>query len=547
MVLLQPLIVKLLLNRVLEDKDLFFLNVTVLGFIVLVIFKGLLSYAQGYLMNDVGQRAIKRLRDEVYTHCQRLPLTFYEKWHTGEVLSRITNDVGRLTETLSTSIVYLVNDFIVVAGSLAWMFYKSWQMTVLTILVSPLIGVAVLRFGKWMREISERAQQKVADLATLVHETITGIQVVKSFTREDYEIKKFKAKNEEWYTATMKINQITLTQVPVVEFFTALGFCVVIWYGALEVITGKFTVGDMFAFWGYMLIATNPLNRLTGTYTNVQQSLAAAGRIFELLEQEREAHDTPGAKSLPSIKGAVEFQDVSFAYEGEDLVLKNVSLQVEPGQIVALVGPSGAGKTSTVGLIPRFYNPQSGRILVDGVDIRTITLKSLREQIAIVLQETLLFSGTIRDNIAYGKPDATTEEIVQAAKAANAHEFLEEFSKGYDTLVHERGIRLSGGQRQRIAIARALLRDPKILILDEATSSLDTESELAIQEALNRLMKGRTTFVIAHRLSTIRNADKIVTIEDGRIVEVGTHDELLARKGLYSRLYEAQFQDVEAV
>lgn len=545
--LAQPLLFRDLLNKVLLQKNLPVLRLIVVLVLLLIGVKGLFLYGQGYLMNFLGLSSVKQIREEMFVKLQHLPLSFFETWRTGEVFSRLITDVGVLTEVMGTSVVYLANDFLVLAGSICWMAWHSPIMTMLAFVVSPLIAVAVLRFGKWMNHVTSFSQSKVADLSNVLFEGITGIQVVKSCGREEYEIQKFKNKNEEYFTWSLKSVQVTFTQTPVIEFLAVLGIAVMVYYGGVEVVKGHLSIGDMFAFWGYMVLATNPLYRLSSTLTNLQKASAAAERIFQIIDARQESDSASGGLPVPEVAGKVEFNHVWFRYnEEEPWVLEDVTLSVDRGTVVALIGPSGAGKSSLVGLIPRFYNPVQGQVLVDGVDIANFPLKQLRSYIGIVTQEILLFSGTIGGNIMYGKPEATAEQVLEAARSANAHEFIQELPHGYETMVGERGITLSAGQRQRIAIARALLRDPRILILDEATSNLDTESELLIQQALQRLMAGRTTFIIAHRLSTIRNADKIVAIEDGKIVEVGSHHDLLAKSGLYSRLYLAQSKAREA-
>ena len=394
-----------------------------------------------------------------------------------------------------------------------------------------------------IQHFSNSFQGKVSDLTSLIQESISGIKVVKSFTREKYEAERFAQHNEENYQIQMKVVQLMITQGPVVEILATLGIGIVIWYGSLGVIQGRFSVGDMLAFWGYMLLATNPLNRVTNTYGNVRRGIVSAIRVFELMDYPTEIKDMPHAKELPTIKGKLDFKNVSFSYDKNNKILKDINFSVEPGQMVAIVGRNGAGKTTLVNLVARFYDADQGGVFVDNHDLRTVQLHSLRHQMGMVLQETILFSGTVRDNIAYGKLDATEEEIIQAAKVANAHDFIMNLPDKYNTVVGERGVGLSGGQRQRIAIARAVLRNPRILILDEATSALDQESESVVQDALEKLMKGRTTFVIAHRLTTIRRADKIIVLDNGNVVETGTHDELLHHHGIYSRLYDAQLPE----
>lgn len=547
--LVQPFLIKIFTDNVLLSKEDFHarfvrLNLVVAAYLLLVIFRGSLAYFQGWMMNWAGQRSLKRMRDHVFQHLQGLPITFYEKWRLGEIYSRSTNDVS-MTSVLSGSLISLANDFMVVIVALGYMFSKSVFMTCLNLLVAPLIAIAVTKFGRRIGAVTESLQAKVADLAAIIYENIYSMKVVKSFTRENFEIRRFNDKNEENFATTMKMVQYSLTQGPVVELLAALGVVLVIWFGAYQILRGRFTMGEMMAYWGFMVLMTQPLNRLSGTYSSFQSAKAAARRVFQVLDTPTEVKDKPGAVALPHLAGKVEYQQITFAYEGGPPVLHDINLVVEPGQMVALVGHNGAGKTSLVNLIPRFYEVSQGLLLVDGHDISKLKLDTLRRQISIVPQETVLFGGTIRDNIAYGRVDASEAEIVAASKTANAHDFIMELPRGYDSAIGERGVLLSGGQRQRIAIARALLRNPRILILDEFTSGVDTESEHLISQAIERLMKDRTTFVIAHRLATVRNADIIVVLENGQIMEQGSHDQLLDRKGPYWRLYHAQHPEAD--
>ncbi|MCL5774561.1 MAG: ABC transporter ATP-binding protein/permease [Firmicutes bacterium] len=545
--LAQPLFLKIFTDKVLMGKDIKILNFLILGFLGLIVIKGFFTYAQNYMLDMGGQSSLKKMRDHVFQHIQFLPMVFFERWRLGEIMSRATNDI-MMSSFLSSEIMKLVSDLVVVAGALSWMFYKDWSLTLLSLVVSPLISIAITKFGKHMKKATDRLQAKAADLSNILYEALFNIKVVKSFTREKFEIEKFENITHENFWAQIRRTQIVGTQAPVVEFLGTLGICIVIWYGAYEIIIGKFTMGEMMAYWGYMVIAVQPLSRVATTLANFQAAFAAAERVFEILDHPTEVKDSADAVEMPSIKGRIEFDDISFSYDKKgSLVLKEINLAINEGEILALVGPNGAGKTSLVNLVPKFYEPIKGAVKVDGMDIRKFKLESLRKQIAIVPQETMLFGGTAKENISYGKLDATMDEIVAAAKAANAHNFIMALPKQYDTPLGERAMKLSGGQRQRLSIARAILRNPKILILDEATSSLDPESENQVQDAIERLMKGRTCLVIAHRLSTVRNANKIAVMEDGRVVETGTHMELLERCGTYTRLYEAQLQNLEAI
>lgn len=521
------------------------LNLLAGGVVVLVLIKGAFSYARHYLMAFTGQRVVVRLRNQLYEQLQRMSLSFHESHRTGELLARITNDVGLIQASISSGLADLLYQSLYLAGVLAALFYLHWRLALLTLTIFPLAAFVVARAGERIRGVSRRVQEKVADLTAVLHENLAGIRVIKAFTMEEREAARFAGENEASFRAVMRSEQALAALGPLIEQIFTVALALVIWYGGAEVIKGRLEASELLTFFTLIAMAGSPLTALTNTFSGFQQALTASERVFQVLDAEPDIKDAPEATALPRLSGRVEFRDVTFAYREGQPVLSHVNLDVQPGEVVALVGPSGAGKTSLVNLIPRFYDPTEGQILVDGHDLRTVTAASLRSQIGLVPQETLLFSVSIRENIAYGRPGATEEEIVAAAKAANAHDFITALPNGYDTLVGERGATLSGGQRQRIAIARAILRDPRILILDEATSALDTESERLIQEALERLMKGRTTFVIAHRLSTIQNAHRIVVLAEGEIREQGTHQELLLRGGLYRRLYEQQVHGEE--
>ncbi len=464
---------------------------------------------------------------------------FHESQRTGEMIARITSDVGQIQSIVSTGVISLLTQSFLLMGIFVAVLLINWRLTLLTFTVVPLIIYVVSKAGKRIRGISHRVQETVADLTAILQETFSGIRVVKAFTMEKHEAKRFAKENEASFQASMKSAQALAFLTPTVEILFVVGLAIVLWYGGIEVLQGRLTTGKLITFFTYIAMVGTPLTILTNIFNNLQQALAAADRLFEVLDYQEELKDVPNAISLSAISGEVEFKDVTFGYQKDNIILSNINLKVAPGEIIALVGPSGAGKTSLVNLIPRFYDPISGEILIDGQNIKMLKISSLRKQIGLVPQETVLFGVSIRENIAYGKPGATEKEIIAAAKMANAHDFIMELPKGYATLAGERGSKLSGGQKQRIAIARALLRDPRILILDEATSALDSESERLVQEALEHLMKGRTTFIIAHRLSTVQCAHKILVLAGGKIVEKGTHEELLAANGLYSRMYKS--------
>jgi len=528
--------------KAIGDKNMLWLNLTALGVIGLYILKGLFTYGQEYLSQFIANRVIVDLRVRIYSHLQLLSLDFYSRWHTGELISRIMNDIANLRTTVLNSFSAIVPQSLLLIGLLAYIFWINWRLSLLTLIALPLIVQVIRLFAAEIRLISEKIQQKTADITSHVQETISQIRVVKSFSREKQEINKFAAENISAFNITMSAEKILATQNPVIAFLQALAAIGIVWYGGIEIISGNLSLPQLISFATALGIMTDPGSTLSKAFGILQQGMASAKRIFEILDIQPTITDAKDAIALPGISGRVEFQDVSFAYEKNE-VLSHVNLSIKPGEIIALVGRTGAGKSTLVNLLLRFYDPTSGRVLIDGYDLKTVKIESLRKQCAIVPQEVALFRGTIKENIAYGKPGATDEEIREAAKLANAHSFITDLLGGYDSQVGERGTKLSGGEKQRIAIARAILREPRILILDEATASLDAETEAMIRDALEKLMKGRTTFIIAHRLYTVEKATHIVVLDNGRIAEIGTHHSLLAKDGLYKRLYEIQFRN----
>lgn len=537
-----PWIIKDMIDDVLMSKDMVMLNLIAAGILVVMFTRGVFYYGQSYLVSYVGQRVIIDVRSVLFRKFQRMPLSYYDKQQTGTVMSYITNDVAVMQSAIVDNLIELVTEGSILIGSLAMMIYLDWKLSLLTLMTIPLVGFAMKIFGRKLKRSSTVIQERVAEITSLLQESISAIRVVKSFVRESYEIKRFEEQNWRNFQAAMKNVKLSSLLTPTVEFLAAIAVTFIVWFGGYEVVNEVITAGELVAFLTYAVNLANPVKRLSRVYAAIQKAMAAADRVFDIMDLDEKITDVPDAKPLPPIKGKVEFKDITFSYKEGQPALQHISLKAEPGQMIALVGPSGSGKSTIANLIPRFYDVDSGVITIDDHDIRQVTADSLREQIGLVPQETMLFSTSVMENIRYGRLEATDEEVIEAAKAANAEEFIKELPEGYDTKLGERGLNLSGGQRQRLAIARAILKNPRVLILDEATSALDTESEKIVQDALDNLMVGRTSFVIAHRLSTIFNADQIFVVENGHLREHGTHEELLAAGGLYSNLYNIQFR-----
>ena len=541
-----PWIIKDMIDEVLADKNGTMLNWIAASIIAIFVVRGLFWYGQNYLMSYVGQSVIIDIRAAVFKKLQRLSVSFYDKNKTGTIMSYVTNDVNALQSAMVENTIEMITEGFILIGSVVAMIYLDWRLTLFTVCTFPVVLWFMEFFGKKIRKTGGRIQECTADITSVLQESVASARVIKSFVREDYEVDRFDVENKANFRANMKNAQLMATLTPVVELVAAIGVTMIIWYGVNNVINGTITAGSLVAFLTYAVNISNPIKRLTRVIGNIQKALAAAQRVFMIIDMPEEIAESRDAKQLPEVSGKVEFQNVSFAYDDKGNVITDLSFSVKPGEVIAIVGPSGAGKSTIANLLPRFYDVNKGDIKIDGHSVREVTLDSLREQVGIVPQETMLFNGSVYNNILYGRLDATKEEIEAAAKAANAHDFIMQLTDGYETKLGDRGVNLSGGQRQRIAIARAILKNPRILILDEATSALDTESERVVQEALDRLMVGRTSFVIAHRLSTVKNADKILVLEKGNLVESGTHDELLALDGLYAHLYKIQYRNKEA-
>lgn len=529
------------------------LNFMCMLVVVIFLIKAVLSYGQTYYLSVVSQRITTSLRERIFAHLHTLSMSFFNTRRVGSIMSTLTNDLPAI-QNAAMAIRDIVAAPLLIIGCLGYLFYISWRLTLAAIILVPLMGLIISRIGKKIRRISDLVQLRLADVTTIAEETLAGIRIIKSFATENHEIERFTTENERTFRAVVEGQRKYAQLRPTLEFLGAFGIALVLFLGGNEVVQNlklehrgmpplsNLNTGGLLSFVLALQALARGVSDLGGLNTTRQQAMAAADRIFtEVLDQTAEVAEKSDAVVMPHIQGRVEFRDVSFSYGEGPPVLENISFTAEPGEVIALVGRSGAGKSTLVDLIPRFYDVTAGAISVDGIDLRDVKLESLRKQIGIVPQESWLFAGTLRDNIAYGRRDATDEEIRGAAYAANAY-FIESMPDKFDTVVGERGVRLSGGERQRIAIARAVLLNPRILILDEATSSLDASSEALVQEALDGLMRNRTTFVIAHRLSTVQGATRILVLDDGRIAESGTHGELLEKGGLYARLYERQFR-----
>lgn len=531
-----PWIVRRQVDSILVDRQMVTLTL-LLGLISLFLIQAFFSFGHNYLLGAVGQRVLAELRTSLFSHLQTLSLSFFTQRRTGELLSRLTNDLA-VIQTLSTELpVNLTRQTLTLIGGVAILLYMNWRLTFLVLLLIPIV-VAIARWmGKRLKKFSISVQDHLADTTTLMEEMISGIRTIKSFGRESYEQTRFSRQIEKTLAVTLARLRISAAFGPVMIFLGFSAATGILWYGAREILLGKITPGEIIAFIIYAMIITGPIGSFARLFSQMQEGLGSSQRVFEILDTKPLVTDAPDARSLPPIRGEVSFREVSFHYLPDQPVLQGISFSVQPGEKVALIGPSGAGKSTLIHLLHRFYDPVSGSIQIDGSPLKDVSIKSYYDQIAYVPQEVILFGGTLRENILYGKPDATEMELLAASRAAHAHDFITAFPQGYETQVGEKGLTLSGGQRQRIAIARAFLKNPRLLILDEATAYLDNESELFVQEALERLMAGKTTFVIAHRLTTIQKADRILVLNKGSLVEQGTHPELMKQQGLYYHLY----------
>lgn len=537
----QAYMVKPLLDEIFVNRDARLLNLLPLALLLLFLVKGVVYFVYSYLLEWVSQCVIRDLRNRIYFHFNELDLTFFQKRPTGELISRIINDVTLLQGAVSHALIRILRDFFSVLSLLGVIFFMDWRLALMSLIFLPMASVPIVVFGKKFRRISTRYQKNVGEATNLLHETIGGARIVKAFCMEEFEKKRFAAKMQDLFEILMRDTRYRCLSHPMIEFMGGVGMAMIIWFGGVQVLKGNSTPGTFMSFLTALVMLYEPIKGVSKINSTIQQGMASASRIFSLLDVRPRVRERRHAVVLPPFAGEITFDHVSFAYEKNEPVLHDINLRIRRGEVLAIVGPSGSGKTTLANLIPRFYDVSAGALLIDGHDVRDVTLHSLRGQIALVTQQTILFNDTVRNNIAYGRRDCPMEEIIKAARAAYALDFINELPEGFETLVGESGARLSGGQQQRLSIARALLKDAPILVLDEATSALDTESERQVQRALENLMQNRTTIVIAHRLSTIRKADRIVVMKEGHLVEEGSHDELLARGGEYEVLHRMQY------
>ena len=544
--MLAPQPLRLIIDRCLRGGESNLLPYYALAIIAIAIVRGIFQFGQMYLTEFVAQRTIYDIRNRLFDHIQRLSFSYHDEAETGQLISRATSDVEMLRRWLGHGLLHLLSDGLIFIGILIFCLYSNWQLALVSLSCMPFLIAAVFRYGWKIKPLFTAVQNQRGELTAVIQQNLMGIRVVKSFAREEHEIGKFGKRAQELLDRTIDTVRVSAFYSPMMDFFAAISAALILWYGGMQVMRGSLSLGQWVAFNAYLAMLISPVRIMGWVVNQTQNAVASADRIFEILDTHPEVHLKDGRIEMTGCEGRVEFRDVSFSYSDGSRVLSNVNLEVNPGEMVALVGATGSGKSTIINLLPRFYDVTEGAVLIDGTDIREYQLTSLRQYIGIVSQETFLFGDTARENIAYGRPETELDEVIDAAKSANIHEFIDSLPDGYETRIGERGVNLSGGQKQRVAIARALLMNPPILILDDSTSSVDTETEALIQKALVSLTESRTTFVIAQRLSTVKRANKIVVLDKGRIAECGTHEELLAKGGLYTEIYRLQFGGQEA-
>lgn len=545
--LLQPMVIRWVVDGVLATEAYDLLVYGALAIFGVAALKGVIQYLQRFNMAYAGQKVVFDIRNTLYEHLQQLSYSFYDQTQTGQIMSRVTSDVDAAQRFLSNGAIQIVSNVVSFFATLILMLSLNWRLTLISMVTVPVLAWRVGVYATKVRPMFAQIQQQVAVVNTRIQENIAGQRVVKAFARKQYEMDKFERDNMELLQRSIRAERLSAINWSLMRLLTEMSLAIILWYGGRQVISSELTLGTLMSFNMLLGQLLGPIRMLGWQVSMVQRTIASGERIFEILDTQADVRDKPGAKPIGEIEGRVTFENVSFAYDGVNMVLNNINLDVSPGETVAILGGTGSGKTTLINLIPRFYDVTEGKILIDGVDIRDVTIESLRRQIGIVTQETFLFSASLRDNIRYGKPEATDQEIIEAAKAAHIHDFIMTLPNGYDTLIGERGVGLSGGQKQRVAIARALLMDARILLLDESTSSVDVETEMQIQQAFSRLLKDRTAFIIAQRLSTVRDADRVIVLDNGTIVEEGTHEELLQLGGIYTAIYNLQFRPQEVV